>query len=119
LVLEHGWAYGSGGRQLAGKAIFNAITCGAPRETYAPEGRNRFTIPQFLTVFNQTATLCNMLYLPPFVVHGTHRLSTPAIDMFADQYRRILQAFAEGRIGQSQWQHVTYLNDLDLVFENA
>jgi putative NADPH-quinone reductase len=35
LVLEHGWAYGSGGRQLAGKAIFNAVTCGGSGSLYA------------------------------------------------------------------------------------
>lgn len=119
LVLEHGWAYGSGGRQLAGKVIFNAITCGGPREAYTPGGRNRFTIPQFLAAFNQTATLCSMSYLPPFVVHGTHRLLKADIEVFGYQYRKLLLAFAENRIGETQWQGVTYLNDLDAILENV
>src|SRR5688500_7854547 len=44
LVLEHGWAYGSGGIALQGKRVLNAITCGGPREVYRREGRNRFSI---------------------------------------------------------------------------
>lgn len=117
LVLEHGWAYGSGGRQLAGKAIFNAITCGGPRQVYTAEGRNRFTIRQFLAPFDQTAVLCGMNYLPPFAVHGTHRLLPPDIEACATQYRRLLLAFTQNRIAEDQWRMADYLNDLNLIPE--
>ncbi len=76
LVLEHGWAYGRGGTALANKKIMNAITCGGSREVYSKTGRNRFTIPELLAPFNQTACFCNMLYLPPFVIHDTHKMKS-------------------------------------------
>jgi glutathione-regulated potassium-efflux system ancillary protein KefG len=115
LVLEHGWAYGSAGRQLVDKAVFNAITCGGPREAYAATGRNRFTIRQFLAPFEQTAYLCGLRYLPPFVVHSTHRLVQPDIEAYAIQYRQLLAALTEDRVTEAQWQDVRYLNDLNLT----
>jgi glutathione-regulated potassium-efflux system ancillary protein KefG len=68
IVLEHGWAYGKEGTALKGKFIFNSITSGGGREVYSKEGNNRFTINEFLVPFEQTAALCNMVYLPPFAV---------------------------------------------------
>lgn len=117
LVLEHGWAYGTGGRQLVGKTIFNAITCGGPKEAYTAGGRNRFTIRQLLAPFDQTAYLCGMNYLPPFAVHGTHRLTKADIEAYAIQFRQLLLAFTEDRISEAQWHGVAYLNDLNLIPE--
>ena len=48
LVLEHGWAHGRGGNFLKGKIIFNTLTSGGARESYAGNGFNRFTIGEFL-----------------------------------------------------------------------
>ncbi len=48
LVLEVGWAYGKGGEQLRGKWILNAVSSGGSREVYQEEGRNRYTLRQFL-----------------------------------------------------------------------
>ncbi len=112
LVLEHGWAYGTAGKMLAGKYILNAISCGGPKEAYSRNGRNRFTIREFLAPFDQTALLCQMHYLPPFVVHGTHRLSMEAISLYALQYRQLLMALVNDSIVQKDWQSVTYINDL-------
>ncbi|HUC81248.1 MAG TPA: NAD(P)H-dependent oxidoreductase [Flavisolibacter sp.] len=112
LVLEHGWAYGSGGNALAGKQLMNVISCGAPRSVYSPEGRNRFTIPQFLASFDQTAVLCKMEYLPPFVVHGTHRLLPADIELHAVQYEQMLIALVNNRISAEEYMEVEYLNDL-------
>jgi glutathione-regulated potassium-efflux system ancillary protein KefG len=115
LVLEHGWAYGSGGNKLADKWIFNAITCGAARQVYCQEGRNRFTIPQLLAPFDQTATLCKMHYLPPFVVDGTHKLSQGDIELFAVQYEQLLVALANDRISMKEWKAVEFLNKLNPI----
>jgi glutathione-regulated potassium-efflux system ancillary protein KefG len=49
LVLAFGWAYGPGGTALQGKAAMNAITSGGPRDVYSHEGRNRFTVKEFLS----------------------------------------------------------------------
>ncbi|HEY0677048.1 MAG TPA: NAD(P)H-dependent oxidoreductase [Chitinophagaceae bacterium] len=112
LVLEHGWAYGSTGKMLTGKRIFNAISCGGRLEAYQPNGLNRFTIRQLLWPIDQTARLCNMLYMPPFVVHGTHRLNKTDIELYGLQYAQLLIALQNDRINENEWQGVNYLNDL-------
>jgi glutathione-regulated potassium-efflux system ancillary protein KefG len=112
LVLEHGWAYGSSGKALTGKKIFNAISSGGTQTMYSKTGRNRFSISELLSPFDQTAYLCNMTYLPPFVVHGTLKLQTADIEMHAVQYEQLLVALASDRIADDEWKNVTYLNEL-------
>lgn len=112
LVLEHSWAYGSKGKMLAGKKIFNAISCGGRREAYQPNGYNRFTIRQLLGPMDQTARLCNMTYLPPFAVHGTHKLSSGDIELYGIQYEQLLIALLNDRLSPAEWEHADYLNDL-------
>ena len=74
LVLEYGFAYGAEGTALHGKRLLSAITTGGSEKAYQPEGINRFRVAELLLPIAQTAHLCGMTYLPPFVVHGTHRL---------------------------------------------
>lgn len=112
LVLEHGWAYGPGGTMLAGKWLFNAISSGGSKEAYSKTGRNRFSIREFLAPVEQTVRLCNMQYLPPFVVHGTHKLKLADIEMYAIQYEQLLLALASDRLSQDEIETVEYLNDL-------
>ncbi len=76
LVLEHGWAYGPGGTQLHGKPLLQVITTGGGAQAYSRTGHNYFTVRELLTPYEQTARLCGMRYLPPFVIHGTHDLQT-------------------------------------------
>lgn len=115
LVLEHGWAYGSGGTALKGKKFMNAISCGGSREAYQHEGKNRFTVRELLAPFDQSAYLCGMEYLPPFVVHGTHRLSDTDIQLHSVQYEEMLIALKSGRISKAEWQSVPYMNDLNPI----
>lgn len=113
LVLEYGWAYGPGGNALAGKQIMNAISCGGSKEVYRREGRNRYTIRELLAPHEQTAHLCQMEYLPPFVVHGTHKLNQTDIELHAVQYEEILIGLESGRISPEEWLRATYMNDLN------
>jgi glutathione-regulated potassium-efflux system ancillary protein KefG len=115
LVLEHGWAYGTGGDKLAGKWIFNAITSGGSKQMYSSSGRNRFTIRTLLAPFDQTAHLCHMKYMPPFLVDGTLRLSYENIEQSALQYEKLLIALQNDRISMEEWSAVEYLNDLNIV----
>lgn len=112
LVLEVGWAYGKGGEQLRGKWILNAVTSGGSREVYQEEGRNRYTLRQFLAPFDQTAWLCHMQYLPPFAVQGTHRLSDAALEAAAAHYSDLLQRLQrwEGPLPEDLFD-LPYLND--------
>ena len=84
LVLEHGWAYGRQGKALTGKRMMNAISTGGNMQAYDQTGLNRHTIREFLAPFEQTAILCNMEYLPPFVFHGTHRATEADIEDAGD-----------------------------------
>lgn len=102
LVLEHGWAYGREGRALRGKRLLCAITTGGPEEAYQTDGFNRFTVRQLLAPLEQTAFLCGMEFLAPFVVHGTHRLEPEGIQEAAASYGRLLAALVEGRVRWDQ-----------------
>ncbi|HEX7847807.1 MAG TPA: NAD(P)H-dependent oxidoreductase [Chitinophagaceae bacterium] len=112
LVLEHNWAYGSHGKMLAGKKIFNSISTGGKKEAYCTTGRNHYSIPELLAPFEQTARLCRMDYLPPFVVHGTHRLADADIELHAVQYEQLLVALTNDRISEEEYRKAKYLNDI-------
>lgn len=86
LVLEFGWAYGPGGVFLKNKYVMNVVTSGGSKEVYAPEGRNRYTMEEFLRPFEATAYLCNMHYLPHFHIGGTHRITEEELQGKAQVY---------------------------------
>ncbi len=111
MVLEFGWAYGPGGTALTGKVIFNVITSGGPREAYRHDSRNRFTVREFLAPLEQTAVLCNMVYLPPFAVQGTHKLSLKHLENHAADYRELLERFTKNDISTVQLSRYEFLND--------
>ena len=96
LVLQHGWAYGSKGRALQGKTFVSLISTGGGEPAYCSEGYNRFTVRQLLAPVEQTARLCRMRFLPPFVVFGTHRLDPAAIERQARRYRTLIEALLAG-----------------------
>jgi glutathione-regulated potassium-efflux system ancillary protein KefG len=98
LVLEFGWAYGPGGTALEGKSFLQVITTGGREEAYQPEGFNRYRITELLAPVHQTVRLCHMAAFPPFVVHGTHRMTEPEMESHARDYRRVLVALTEGRL---------------------
>jgi len=116
MVLEHGWAHGSGGRHVESKIIFNAITTGGTRQGYARGGFNRFTIRELLTPFEQTAHLCRMIYLPPFAVQGTHLLSDAELACGAGLYRQALHQLAQGAFAVEDVRRHEYLNDWIAAF---
>lgn len=111
LVLEYGWAYGKGGTALQGKRVFNCISAGGSYEVYQHTGRNRFTINEFLRPFEQTATLCLMQYLPPFVVHSSNLRDSKHFQTFGEAYRRVLSDVASSATTHENLLQRTYLND--------
>ena len=111
LVLQFGWAYGPGGGALRDKIVFNSITAGGQRTAYSSGGHNRFTVRELLAPFDQTATLCKMIYLPPFVVHGTHVISNDEISRMGLLYSRILEKMVSGDFSVEDINRFPYLND--------
>lgn len=97
LVLEHGWAYGVGGQHLVGKFLMTAISTGGAKEAYGPEGHNRFDIGEMLTPFNQTAFLCGMGWLKPFVIHAGRNLDPAVLSGRAEAYRELIVDLRDGR----------------------
>ena len=98
LVLEHGWAYGREGTALHGKTFLSAITTGGREVAYCREGYNRFAIQELLAPLEQTARLCGMESLPPFVVHGTHGITEEEIHRNAKDWRRAVEALRDDRL---------------------
>ena len=99
LVLELGWAYGPGGTALSGKTTLHAISTGGAAGAYRPEGKNRFTMRQLLAPFDQSAHLCRMRFLAPFVVHGALSLAgEAALAPHVERYRRLVEALRDERL---------------------
>lgn len=95
LVLEHGWAYGSDGNALEGKLLLSAISSGGKAEAYSPEGFHQITLGELLAPIRQTARLCKMRYLPPFVAHGAFVMTREDIERSARDYRRLLEGLRD------------------------
>jgi glutathione-regulated potassium-efflux system ancillary protein KefF len=89
-VLSFGWAYGPGGGSLHGKDLWLVATTGGSQESYRPDRHNRYFFDAFLPPYEQTAVMCGMRFLPPFVLHGAHRASEAAVDAHAAMYARRL-----------------------------
>ena len=120
LVLEHGWAYGSEGTALAGKKVLSVMTTGGREEAYQAEGYNRFTIRELFRPVEQTFRLCGMEYLPPFIAHGTHQMTTESVGAHVEDYRRLLEAIRDGRIDWRRARRSTRINeDLEAIVRGS
>lgn len=110
LVYEHGWAFGSEGDALKGKLFFCVVTSGGPRQAYQPRGYHKHTLNQLLLPIRQTAMLCKMTPLPPFVVHGTHAIEANEILDHKNDYFALLKQIARGELNIDKAQKLDYLN---------
>ena len=111
LVLEHGWAYGSQGIALKGKLFFNVITTGGRKEGYSSTDKHYSTIRQLLSPIERTARLCKMIFLPPFVVHGTHSITDEQVDYYKNNYHKILKLLRHEKIEIADVSGLGYFND--------
>ncbi|PIF02095.1 MAG: NAD(P)H oxidoreductase [Draconibacterium sp.] len=112
LVLRYGFAYGKNGNALKGKCALSVITTGGSGTAYTREGKNKFTINQFLAPFEQSANLCKMIYLAPFVVHDTYNISHSGATSYAEQYKKLIVGLRDKKISCNSFQHYQYANDL-------
>ena len=98
LVLEHGFAYGAGGDNLAGKTMMLAVTAAGPADAYTADGYQHYSLRTFLTPFEQTARLCRMKFAAPYVLYGSLRApDTGQVDPHVDGYRELLKAIRDDR----------------------
>lgn len=116
LVLEHGWAYGQEGTALRGKRYMSALTTGGRESAYTEGGYNRYTLRHLLSPIEQTARLCGLVVLPPFVVHGTHAITPQGTSAAAADYKRVVTALRDGRIDPTRVENLERINaDVDQV----
>ncbi len=104
MVLQYDWAYGTGGNALKDKVMLNVVTTGGQRKLYQAGQRNQYSVKEFLRPYEQLAKVCQMIYLPPFTVHGTYKLSDSEMEIFAQQYDILLQKLLEGNMNYLELQ---------------
>lgn len=92
IVLEHGWAFGTGGTALADKTLQLAVTTGSKVGDYRADGRHQFTLEEFLRPFEQTARLCHMTWREVFWVPATHGLPADVLQNHVQEFQHILSA---------------------------
>jgi glutathione-regulated potassium-efflux system ancillary protein KefF len=94
-VLAFGWAYGPGGKALAGKDLWLVASTGGAEDSYRPQGTNRHFFDAFLPPYEQTAALVGMRFLPPLVLHGAHRVGEAELAAHAQVFGERLQSYPE------------------------
>jgi glutathione-regulated potassium-efflux system ancillary protein KefF len=97
-VLAFHWAYGPGGRALAGKCLWLVVSTGGSETSYQEVGSNRHPFASFLPAYAQTAELVGMRFLEPQVFHGAHKARTHEVHGHAHAFaQRLLALAAEAR----------------------
>lgn len=112
LVLEYGFAYGKNGIALKGKRLLTATSTGGSTRAYTSHEDGRLTLSELLGPIEQTARLCGMTYLPPFVVHDAHNIAKSIeLERIAADYCRLIAALRDETLSDSDWAGARYLND--------
>ncbi|MGL4206450.1 MAG: NAD(P)H-dependent oxidoreductase [Aeromonadaceae bacterium] len=112
-VLEYGFAFGPEGHALRNKALLSVITTGGSHESYTSSGHNRRAVSEYLLPFRQSAWLCGMQYLPPFVLYSFHTIQdVQLLRNTARQYRQLLEALRDEKLPHDDLKRATYLTDL-------
>ncbi len=90
VVLEYGFAFGTGGDAMQGKDFLPVITIGQGEAAYSAEGHNRHTIHEILYPYECMANHCGMNYLEPILIFSAHKQDENAMSGYVDQYRKRL-----------------------------
>lgn len=98
IMLRYGYAFGPGGEALKGKYWLHLVTTGGSERAYGPEGSHRFSLMEFFRPFEQSAQLCQMTYLPPWAIFGTHQFGSEEIEAWQQRYHEFLTRLSEGAI---------------------
>lgn len=115
LVLEFGFAYGPGGTQLQGKTCLSAISTGGPEKAYARSGQNYFTIHELLAPIEQTARLCRMDWLPPFVIHSSLNKDYARFQEESVRYAAMVKDLRDGTFNRPRCSEGSRIGPTDAV----
>ncbi len=112
LVLEYGYAYGKDGEALKGKVFLNVVTSGAPDAAYTSRGMNSYSIRELFRPFEQTAKLCGMTYLPPFILYQARFAArSDGLAAHIDAYKALLGALEQDDFDIKAAERAQHLND--------
>ncbi len=111
LVLEHGWAYGHEAEVLIGKPFLQVLTTGGGMGSYHKDGFHRFTIRELLRPFEQSTHICQMRYLPPFVVDSTHILTKDEVLQQRKHYLELLTGLRDEQFDLEKLDSMEYFNE--------
>jgi len=99
LVLEYGFAYGHDGTALQGKPLLCAFTAGGPERAYRADGYNHATVRELLRPLEQTAALCGMRFVAPFVLFASRTaVEEGRVRAHVDDWVRVLDALRHDRL---------------------
>ncbi len=122
LVLEYGFAYGPGGDKLAGKYLLPVVTAGAAEETYQCDGSNCYSLRELLAPLEQTAALCQVEYLPPYVLFSAHQARDEVSgDRHISGYQSLLTALRDDHYDYNaavKFDHLGYARLADVLTEH-
>lgn len=115
LVLEYGFAYGHEGDRLKGKTLQLVATAGGDEEAYSVEGRNHFSLRTMLSPLEQTASLCQMNFAPPFVLFSSGQAASDGRgERHVEAYRLLLEGLRDDRLSPGSL-HQEFLHPDDLL----
>ncbi|MBC8318949.1 MAG: NAD(P)H-dependent oxidoreductase [Desulfobulbaceae bacterium] len=116
LVLQHMWAYGKTGKALRGKKLFNVVTTGGRESLFRHDGNHGNTMVEFLAPIRQSAYVCGMDFLPPFVVHGTRNITLQEITSYGEDYQKMIVSLRDGKVNfKVAWSHQRLNSDLESI----
>lgn len=120
LVLEHGFAYGQDGDNLKGKTLMLAISAAGPRDAYAEAGYQNYPLRTFLTPLEQTAKLCKMNFLPPYVLFSSlNAKENGKLQDHVHTYKRLLLGLVNNTFDYSAASKHDFLTSSDLPVKHG
>jgi putative NADPH-quinone reductase len=84
-VFTYGFAFGRSAN-LAPRQLLIATSTGASIEAYQPGVHNNYALHELLRPFQQTANMCGLTYLTPFVFYNSHVVTDKSIRESAAQF---------------------------------
>ncbi len=99
-----------GEKELEGK-YFGVVTSTGGRDYSFQRGQGyRFAVRDYLIPLESMATLCGMKYIPPFVIHDSHRLDDKKLDLQARNYRFYLDTLPAIKHHYGNWRQAVNVN---------
>ncbi|UJF24465.1 NAD(P)H-dependent oxidoreductase [Suttonella sp. R2A3] len=110
VVLEYGFAFGEGERALKDK-VFGVVTSTGGRDYIYQRGQGyRFAVRDYLLPIESMAKICEMRYIPPFVIHDSHRIDDDAFNLHTRNYRFYLDSLAQVEQYYDNWRDAVNVN---------